>query len=719
MRLHNNKGVYSPKPFNKSDKGTQQLLWLATIAVATIVVGCILCCTFNEKEEKVLDVTTVSAIRTEADAIEYLKANSNYSDETLKELEFNAYWPQEYFEICLKDNTISYWKGNRLVAKVEYANHWNFHLGKIKENRKNNNNIKGFKDSSARVDFASFPGNLDNLAELVEARYREEIDKAFKEERIDDDVKRLSLLYNALAGHPESYVLLGRKDERSNWKYYQTTDFPKHMMPEEKEIAQLVSKYAQATDSTTKASPLGESFKEIVKTISVKAISLDSRGERIWYGDKCAKTGINDIGKLKAPYDYPTLSDISACGWIVPYGAVELHKAKDYYRKRRFIDKSTYNWLKDLKWNAPKPIEKSSTNRPLLYYIGCILSVTGLLSVIIAIAGFAIMSSKKKITSKYIDQENCCKDSSYHTENARPCTGISKDEERHKDLEKQIWNLKKEIARLKAQNMLKERDGVLEKSEATVIEKFKKNKEYKLMKANATNWEKFSSCTTEEKVIEILDITHDLTPSFPKLNTLYNVYSTVKTSGKNEKEQIAAILEALDKQNGKPTGLQEIYNALLESAQYGTDVHDQYEICKALAQIYGGRKEYNLIASQGHDLSIWERIAVMLWATECTNELLKVFGKKHFTASVLATAAEIHKEDIMQVFATRIFRKHVNDSSTPAGALAALRKNMMDEKLAEMQSKYNVSMFETQAYRDFAASLDSIHDRLKAGNAKR
>ena len=135
---------------------------------------------------------------------------------------------------------------------------------------------------------------------------------------------------------------------------------------------------------------------------------------------------------------------------------------------------------------------------------------------------------------------------------------------------------------------------------------------------------------------------------------------------------------------------------------------------KALAQIYGERKEYKCIVSKGGDFTIWERLAVMLWAMECTNEVLKVFGKEHFTAGVLAKAAEIHKEDVMQIFATRIFKKLVDDFSAPAGALTASRERLMAEKLAEMQSKYNVSMFETRIYRDFVAALDSIHDTLKS-----
>ena len=303
------------------------------------------------------------------------------------------------------------------------------------------------------------------------------------------------------------------------------------------------------------------------------------------------------------------------------------------------------------------------------------------------------------------------------------------------ELQEKIECLKEEVDRLKKEVKRKGNDSFSKETiEKAAVEEFKKSKEfkeyiadtqvdavsdfmqskqYKNLDTEAKNWKNLTSCTSEEKVITFLDYTHKMIPSFPKLNTLSNIYAEAKAAGKDEKEVIAAILAALDKQEDKQTGLQQVYKELLTSADYGVEVQDRFETCKALAQIYGERKEYKHIVSKGGDLTIWERLAVMLWATECTNELLKLFGKEHITAGVLAKAADIHKEDIMQVFATHIFKQHINDSTATVGALTASREKLMTEKLAEMQNKYNISMSESKIYKEFVAALDTIHDKLK------
>ncbi len=212
-------------------------------------------------------------------------------------------------------------------------------------------------------------------------------------------------------------------------------------------------------------------------------------------------------------------------------------------------------------------------------------------------------------------------------------------------------------------------------------------------------------------------IQHNKKPTFPKLNTLNNIYADAKATAKSDKDLVSVILDKLDKQIGEPTGLRTFYTKLVEQAEYAIEVHDRFESCKEIAQQFGERNEYKQIVSQGRNLSIWERLAVMLWAMECTNKFLTVFDKEHFVKDVLENAAEIHKEDIMQIFATRIFNKYIADPSVYVGALTSSRETMMREKQTEMQSKYGVTMSETQEYKYFVENLDSIYDKLKANNA--
>ena len=124
------------------------LLWLAICGVILSVIGGALFCLCNDNGDKEDDTQkTTVAINTKEDAEKYLCENSNYSAGTLKELDFNNYWPKEYFTISIKDKKISYWKDGVSVAEVEYLPGASNTLKKIKSN-----------DT-----FASLPKNLKEL----------------------------------------------------------------------------------------------------------------------------------------------------------------------------------------------------------------------------------------------------------------------------------------------------------------------------------------------------------------------------------------------------------------------------------------------------------------------------------------------------------------------------------------------------------------------------
>ena len=747
------KDIHNPCSVNNS---ANIKLLLAVIGVVMCIIGGTVCFLGNDKGDEEADAPKpVVVIKTKEDADKYLRENSNYSAGALRELDFNSYWPKEYFTINVREKKIFYWKDGDSVAEVEYTRgHYYEYIF----------NIKFFKDHSAKDAFENFPTDLGKELEgLVEEKYRDAIDKAFKNNEIDEAEKDLSILYNALAGHPGSYIVLGRANEDGDWKRYQPTDFPTYTMPSEKDLIALARKHAANPDSIAKSTSLGESFQALVNSISVKAVSFDYRGDKIWYGDDYSEFRGFMKKYHKLPYDYTTLIGTAACGWVVPDGKEELENAKEYYSNISFIDKNTYNALKNLKWNAPKveptTLEWLLVLKKIVYYTGIVFICLGAILLFVVVLPFVVKffkdrSNKQSIVEEDADDEDDDVDDNKPEKEKKKQFEIVSGGECTEELQKVILRLKKEIAKLKKELKTKEENtnnglnsaveeyknskeykNVIEDTEKAAVDKYKKSndfkriitnaeaegerkfkesKQYKNLEIEAKNWRDLTSCTFEEKVITFLDNTHKMIPSFPKLNTLSNIYAEAKAAGKDEKEVIAAILAALDKQEDKQTGLQQVYKELLTSADYGVEVQDRFETCKALAQIYGERKEYKHIVSKGGDLTIWERLAVMLWATECTNELLKLFGKEHITAGVLAKAADIHKEDIMQVFATRIFKQHINDSTATVGALTASRERLMAEKLAEMQSKYNVSMFETRVYRDFVAALDSIHDTLKS-----
>ncbi len=749
------------------------LLRFAKCGVILSVIGGALLCLCNDNGDKEDDTQkTTVAINTKEDAEKYLCENSNYSAGTLKELDFNSYWPKEYFTISIKDKKISYWKDGASVAEVEYLPDTSYTLKKIKS-----------KDT-----FASLPKNLKELETLVEENYCKEIKKAFIERTIDEDTKNFSILYNALAGHPGSYIVLGRANEDGDWKRYQPTDFPTYTMPSEKDLIALARKHAAIPDSMANATLLGVSFLAYVDSISVKAVSFDNRGDKIWYGNENRAVATKKERKdLKLPYDYTTLTGTAACGWVVPNGKEELENAKEYYSNIRFIDENTYNALKNLKWNAPK-VESQTPEwllvlKKIAYYTGIVIICLGAILLFVAVLPFVVKffkdrSNKQSIVEEDADDEDDDVDDNEPEKEKKIPFEIVIGGECDEELQEENLRLKKEIEKLnkelkskeeKTNNGLssaieeyknskeyknaieaaekaavdkykgsKEYKNVIETVEKAAVDKYKKSddfkkvitnaeaegerkfkesKAYKNLDVEAKNWRTLSSYTSEDKVITFLNKTHKVIPTFPLLNTLNNIYAEAKAEGKNERELVAVILAALDKQTGKPTGLQAFYKDLVANADYAVAVRDRFESIKAISQKFGERKEYMQIVSHGTNLSIWERLAVMLWAMECTNDVLKVFGKEHFSAGIIAHAGETHKDDIMQIFATRIFNKYISDQTAPAGVLTGSRENMMAEKLAEMQGKYGVSMSATQTYNDFVANLDSVHDKMKSNVA--
>lgn len=794
---------------NKNKNRAKKIsLWLAGIGAFLLITGLIFVFLGNKCSNDYKQKLHIEVPKNLEEAMKFLQNNSNYSD-IVKEYDFNSYWPKEYFEISIAGKAISYYNDS-LIAEAKYKNH-----------SAGDNNIKILSEDSSNIAFEKFP-DIKNIRELVEKQY---IDAVDNKEGIENKTKRFSLIYNALAGHHASYLVLGRNRDNNNWKYYQPSDFPRRTLPTDDKLHNIVREYvkqinsiyskdenaAKNIDSSQSVIPLCESVKNLIDSISVKAISFDNRGDKIWYGNDSADVGTpKSRTKLIAPYKYEILNN-KACGWVVSDDAKEnLYKATEYYKSRRFIDEDTYNKLDSLKWNDVPEEPRINTTLKL---IGSILITLGALVLLFCLTLFIIKKyriSKKKETAKktkdsqesyenqlrekddkikelleinnrlqaklnelryapankkktgcilydnakndntdYEEIVKNFKQSKEYNENledaAKDAVNAFKQSKEYKnELKKAAEDAIKENSKItikeyknseEYRNILKEarkdateeavnnyKEGkdfrkTLEEASQVAVKDFKNSKEYKKLIEEAKNWKTLSSFTTEEKVIKFLDETHNLIQTFPKLNMLSDIYNKAKADGNNERNQVATILAALDKQTGKPTGLQAFYKDLVANAAYGVDVRDRFESIKAITQKFGERKEYMQIVSHGTNLSIWERLAVMLWAMECTNEVLKVFGKGNFAADVIKHAAETHKDDIMQIFATRIFNKYIADQSVTTGALTGLRESMMADKLAEVQSKYGVSMSASQAYRDFVESLDSTHDKLKANVA--
>ena len=134
-----NKDIHNPCSVNKS--GNIKLL-LAVIGVVMCIIGGTICFLCNDKGDEEADAPKpVVVINTKEDADKYLRENSNYSAGALRELDFNSYWPNEYFTINVREEKIFYWKDGDYVAEVEYTRGHYHHYYKY-----NSLCIKFFKD---------------------------------------------------------------------------------------------------------------------------------------------------------------------------------------------------------------------------------------------------------------------------------------------------------------------------------------------------------------------------------------------------------------------------------------------------------------------------------------------------------------------------------------------------------------------------------------------
>lgn len=688
------------KTYNKTENIKRHLLILAVIGILLSLFGFVLI--YIGKNIIDIDEQQIDIPKDYEKSEEFLINNSNYFD-IVKECEYKDCWPSEYFEINIKAKKISYYRDS-LVAEIEYIN-------------TDNNSIKNFKNQESKQSFEYFPP-MENLADLIENEYLEVINVS----DLDDDTKYLCILYNALAGHPSSYIILGL--DKDEWKYYTPDDFPKYILDKDKLLNSIKG-------NSTNDSQLNTFIENAVSERPVKAISFDYRGDKIWYGEQYEGTnGKAQKDSLKAPYEYTKLTEESACGWVVPDNDKEkmMFRAKEYYKpdpdgKTIFISNITYNNLKELKWNE----RDKRVNQRGYTKTGISLLVIGLSVLLYLLIKYKRI--KTKDTRPNTDAPNKSAETEIDDEDSKGSGHAPEKKLSKKQKEELASIIIKEFkgsrefeniikgAKASAIDEFKESDefeNIIKGAKASAINEFKKNDEYKTLVTNNKKWTELCGITAESKLIAYLcKIQEENKNSFPSIHTLAKIYNDIKNGTKDKQRQISLILNALNKQVGNDTGLLAVYNTLIDDANYANNVRKRFEKCKDIAETYSKHQGYNQIVTRGEALTIWEREAIMLWAMESINDLLSVFDISHFTKEIISMAAEMHKDDIMQIFATRIFKKSIEEPEEGPGMLTTKRSNIVREKLIEIQEKYQISMNETQAYNDFVNSLDSVYDKIK------
>lgn len=732
-----NKGINKSK--EKKTKIQKKNYWLIIVSIILIFLGtslltCSIVTTKKFKKEQIIDVSN-----DRYDLIKFLQKNSNYSD-IIKKYEHDDFWPKEYFEINLSEKEITYWKDNSKESIICYKKY------------SNSNDCIKFKTRSDLDNFLEIP-ELNDIDLLVEETFKDAIDDA----DISEEEKELSLLYNALAGHAGSYVLLGRINDESDWRYFTANDFPQYYIQiTDKQLKNIVQSYSNSLSNEMETPSLSEAFMNLIINISAESVSFDFRHDKIYYGNISANVANEEDRKsLQQPFDYTKLNKISACGWIVPYLDKKIIKARDFYGIKHdiiFIDNQTYEKINNLSWNE----RESNSN-----FWGKLLFVSGLFFLIVG-TGFIIYliivknRRKQNITQKSNNTnetfEPTTNDTGKGTLNIENSTQPINNKDSHplsrleesqdflleiKNLKKVIEEKQKKINNLIAANIsaidnYKKSDDYKKiinkvKSEAVnafiesnefknILENKKKEweEEYKTsnsLSINSQRWDELSKCSSESDVLDILKRMHEIKNSFPKIHSVGLLYTEAEKVSKTEIELISNLLKGIDEQ--RDIKLQLTLNNIINEAAYANKIREKFEQTQQLIQEYSDKNEYKQIVKQGKELTIWERLAVMTWSLECINNILDIFKKEKLSTETVNRAIEIHKEDIMQIFATRIFKKLMDDSSAKARMLASTREKIMKDKINEMYEKYHIVMQETPVYTEFVKGLDNIFDKTK------
>lgn len=639
------------------------------------------------------------------ETLELLEKESNFSD-IVKLLKFDDFWPKEYFDINITDKRISYWRNDSIIAKLEY------------KNVKNNNTLKNFNDEESLSSFKNFPP-ITNLKDLVEKKYIDDIETA----NLDESVTSLCLLYNALAGHRKSFVLLGRNKKEDNWKHYDISDFPKYYIKidgeKDKNLYDLVNHYASNIESNPDIiPPLNEAIMNVIDSLSVKSISYDYRDELIWSGEDSIIANINN-----PPYDSTKLNE-SVCGWVIPNSDKEkLIRASEYYKldgNILFIQSdSTFSKLNELKWNDRIP------ENNLIYCLCGLFLFIGFLFI-----GFSFVCPKIKVLlhkanlkvfmkSRVVPPsqlENKSADDDLGTEIESLLNLINLAETRACEIFEKIKKNDDNINTIKERTIksFKESNAyneIINRTKKDAVTEYRNSCEYQELEINANKWKELVDCTDVNQILDILRRIQESKKSFqiPQSLDLENIYSEARDKTEEEKDQIEDILSHIDENTGSK--LQDAFSTILQNDKYANDVRDSYDNVVTLVQKYCTRNEYKLMESK--DLNLWERLAVMLWSLKFTNELFGVFKKNNFNPDVLSKTIDTHKDDIMQINALRIFRKYFNDPNAHEGELANLRERENRDYFDELEQKYQEEMTPSEYYNTCITLLDKIFDKSK------
>ncbi len=534
-------------------------------------------------------------------AFNYIRSNSTIFSDTTMSLT-RPYWPEENFIINLKSKQIVYCYGKDTLF-IPYSDvTGKTHIKKFSVTQEDNQNELSKSLFSAIDSCQSIP--IDPAYEL----------KIKNENDLEEQNKKLSRIYNILAGNQGGHIILGR-DSRGIWKCFQPTDFPSLYINEEK-----LREFVQFHLDNPEFSPV-ECYQNrpfITQETELHVVYYDFRRDTLIEKNghmtyippkpdptKPIKTehSLDTVKLSKGWVNYKVTND-KTTNW-------PLESAYDYYMgySRKFISQISQEEveiaLSQSKWSIKEDIPTWLID--VLDVATILFFLIGLICTLLCVdwKKMKVNTSKQeenpekikvgketKSTGKEISAtDDIIKN--MQISGGQPETTVSADTDKSdlcQSQQKRIEELEKQVANLKKKEYIQ-----------SIIDEYKQKHDIDTKLEYAKRWESFVSITSQKDVFNELINIHKNQKDFPVLFDYDEVIRKATSSSKNGKEQLQYFLHEICGKINWEDGFKELCK-LAQKWQQFADIKKASVLYEELEEI---QKKYDKFPSIDTPISIY------------------------------------------------------------------------------------------------------------------
>lgn len=584
----------------------------------------------------------------------------------------------------------------------------------------------------------------DKIEDILSSCTRLPIDSAYEKEistnnKITEIDKQLSRLYNILVGNPKGHIILGK--DKGDWKLYQTNDFPKYKLNEEK-LRQFVRHHRNHPEQTFH--DCYKIYPFIVTDTDLHTVYYVLRQDTVIERDN---RKVSDTDPLQ--HDLTKLKHYA--GWVNHRTTIQtetkwqLVSAYDYYvgNGSVFLDvpQDIEAFLKSTTWVQPN--EPGKGLFVFLYIMsGACLLLGVLLFGFLGVRKFIARrkTSKPTLTTSPIDS---------------PTPNVSDSSQRIKQLEQMIEQLQSdlEVAKKNAVEEYKRENDIdnkilfanhwttlvgatsakkvyqilahikkdyksfpqLETAESVLaaqeqaVADFKQQYDIDNQLIRAKNWKTLVSCKTSKEVHSVLQSIKEKHASFPDLHTLDAACKkAIAAEPNNDSKQIAYLLQYIYQHVDAKSKWPKVYEAICGEAAYAQAIRPQHEEIKTLTQQLA-ESITPIIGKE--NLNYWDRLALSYKAIAELNQLLKIFEHPHIKIDTLNSAQSALVSDLLLQYLSRIFIGHLKENKS-FSQYQTDATTIIQQKLADLNQIYAIPCDLDNAFEDARKAFEQAYSNI-------